>query len=220
MRDLLPEELIQELRDRYLAGVADAEALFHSSSADEDSLTGALGHSIASRRPYTFSTSEGVFSVEISYTKLRGRGLNAPERLYGSDGIFQIEVRNQYGDSVRKKGLPFQAKTNWRNLNSKVASQAADMRASTGEGIVIDYSSHGYQACPTGIAINANGDSRVIESNHDFMPLGQVLANEFLDCRIGRVGLFFNTLEERYYEDETIIEPSHAITTRVTRHDV
>ena len=42
MRDLLPEELLRLMHDRFVAGVADAEAKFEFSEGDEDSLTGAL----------------------------------------------------------------------------------------------------------------------------------------------------------------------------------
>ena len=38
MRDLLPQQVITTLRDRYIAAVADAEAKFYSGVADEDSL--------------------------------------------------------------------------------------------------------------------------------------------------------------------------------------
>lgn len=70
---------------------------------------------------------------------MRGRGLNAPEQLYGLDGIFQIAVTTEEGVVVRLKGLPFQSKINWRGRSSSVTSQSADIEASTGEGIVVDY---------------------------------------------------------------------------------
>ncbi|HXQ69568.1 MAG TPA: hypothetical protein VN844_03745, partial [Pyrinomonadaceae bacterium] len=67
MRDLLPEHLMDFLRDRYIAGVAIAEAHFADSSADEDSVTGALGQALAMREPLIFSDESGAFSVQISY---------------------------------------------------------------------------------------------------------------------------------------------------------
>lgn len=103
MRDIIPDFVISVLRDRYVAGVADAEAQFESGVADEDSLTGALGQAISMSEPYVFQTQAGVYSVKISWKKIRGRGLNAPERLYGSDGIFQIAV---YDDLIRHQVQP------------------------------------------------------------------------------------------------------------------
>jgi hypothetical protein len=151
------------LRDRYIAGVATAEAHFADSSADEDSVTGALGQALAMSEPLKFSDRFGDFSVQISYRKVRGRGLNAPERLYGSDGIFQIAVTTEEGLVVRLKGLPFQSKINWRGRSSSVASQSADIEASTGEGIVVDYTTTGYRACPTGLAVVTRGNRREVE---------------------------------------------------------
>src|SRR5690349_7745275 len=110
MRDLLPQQLMDVLRDRYIAGVATAEAHFVERSADEDSVTGALGQALAMSEPLIFSDQSSDFSIQISYRKVRGRGLNAPERLYGSDGIFQIAVTTEEGVVVRLKGLPFQSK--------------------------------------------------------------------------------------------------------------
>lgn len=40
--------------------------------------------------------------------------------------------------TVRLKGLPFQSKINWEGRSASVASQSADIEASTGEGIVVD----------------------------------------------------------------------------------
>lgn len=59
MRELLPTIVLDSLRDRYLAGVADAEAFFDLHRADEDSVTGALGQSIAMHHPVAFTTPEG-----------------------------------------------------------------------------------------------------------------------------------------------------------------
>jgi hypothetical protein len=215
MRDLLPQQLMDVLRDRYIAGVATAEAHFADNSADEDSVTGALGQALAMREPLIFSDQSGDFSVQISYRKVRGRGLNAPERLYGSDGIFQIAVTTDEGVVVRLKGLPFQSKINWRGRSSSVASQSADIEASTGEGIVVDYTTTGYRACPTGLAVKARGNRREVERLNGTKPLGQLLGVDFLECRIGTIGLFFDPEAERYFQGDNMLEPRHAITTHV-----
>lgn len=99
MRDILPETLIGMLRDRYLAGVADAEAKFRFGAGDEDSLTGALGQAISMAQPIQFSGNGESYVVQVFYYKLRGRGRGAPEKSYGADGIFQIEVIDGAGTS-------------------------------------------------------------------------------------------------------------------------
>jgi hypothetical protein len=115
------------------------------------------------REPLIFGDQSGNFSVQVSYRKVRGRGLNAPERLYGSDGIFQIAVTTEEGVVVRLKGLPFQSKINWEGRSASVASQSADIEASTGEGIVVDYTTTGYRACSTGVAVEARGNRQEVE---------------------------------------------------------
>src|ERR1051326_69266 len=215
MRDLLPQHLVDFLRDRYIAGVATAEAHFADSNADEDSVTGALGQAISMHEPLIFGDQSGNFSVQVSYRKLRGRGLNAPERLYGSDGIFQVAVTTEEGVVVRLKGLPFQSKINWEGRSASVASQSEDIEASTGEGIVVDYTTTGYRACSTGVVVEARGNRNEVERRGGMKPLGQLLGVDFLECRIGKIGLFFDPETERYFKGDNMVEPRHAITTRV-----
>lgn len=205
------------LRDRYIAGVATAEASFEENSADEDALTGALGQALAMKAPILFAGPTGEYTVQVSYRKLRGRGLNAPERLYGSDGLFQISVSNEFDEILRQKGLPFQSKTNWRGRSKAVASQSRDIQQTTGEGLVIDYSATGYRTCGTGIAIETHGNRTEANRRGAMRPLGQTLGVEFLECRIGKIGLFYDPDRERYVQGGNIIQPAHAITTRVVK---
>lgn len=130
----LPPLVIETLRDRYLAAVADAQAGFADARADEDALTGALGQEL-SRRPELFVT-DGLdqYVMRVDWKKLRGRGHNAPERLYGPDGIFQLKVVDESGRVLVKKGLPFQAKTNWKGTNSRLAKQSEDINMCLGGG--------------------------------------------------------------------------------------
>lgn len=224
MRDLLPPLVIDLLRDRYLAGVADAEAQFASAVADEDALTGALGQSIAHGGTYGFLVGDerNQFSVTISWKKLRGRGLNAPEKLYGPDGLFQIEVIDEFARVVRRKALPFQAKTNWRGTSKAVFKQSRDIENSLGGGIMVNFSDHGYEACTTKAALAGNGNRLEVKKGRGLRPLGQFLAEDFLNCTVGRQGLFFDTAEERFYGLDaagaaSILPPANAITTIVRR---
>lgn len=215
MRDILPAGLLKTLRDHYVAGVADAEALYAQGAADEDSLTGALGQALASRKPIVHTSSMGTFEVHVSYLKLRGRGAGAPESRYGSDGVFQISVERSDGTPIRRKGLPFQAKKNWRHDTGRMLGQARDMESTTPGGVVINYTPDGYRACP---ARNVVATGAQVESA-DFLsavqPLGQLLGSEFLYCRIGTIGLYFDPLKEEYRIAPA--EPSMALITTVVR---
>lgn len=215
MRDILPAHLVDFLRDRYIAGVAMAEASYAESSADEDAITGALGQAIAMPTPTVFSGPQGIYEVKISYRKVRGRGRDAPERLYGSDGIFQITVTDEHGEVVRQKGLPFQSKKNWSGRNSALADQARDMQSSTGEGLIIDFTPNGYSACGSSLVAEVNGDRREVDRQRGTRPLGVTLGIDFLNCTVGRVGLFYDSEKERYMENDNLVPPRHALTTIV-----
>lgn len=114
MKNLLPREVLDSLHDRYRAGVDAAEAMFEESEADEDALTGALGQAISMPHAQTFITGQGVYSVRVSYRKIRGRGKGAPEKALGADGIFQSIISDVTGKQLFRKGLPFQSKKRWR----------------------------------------------------------------------------------------------------------
>jgi hypothetical protein len=201
MRDILPSEVMDALRDRYLAAVSDAESTFAMNSGDEDSLTGALGQAIAMPRNQVFSTRQAVYTVDIGYTKLRGRGKDAPERLYGSDGIFQIKIFDINGKVIRSKGLPFQSKKNWKGKDKRLSRQAEDMERLTPGGIVVDFNSGTYKACRAKDIIESNGSRSQLERDGKLLRLGQLLANEFLECRIGALNLFFDPEQELYKID-------------------
>ena len=215
MRNILPTHLVDFLRDRYIAGVAMAEASYEESSADEDSITGALGQAVAMPTPIVFTGPHGSYAVKISYRKVRGRGRDAPERLYGSDGIFQITVTDEHGMVVRQKGLPFQSKKNWSGTNSVLANQARDMQSSTGEGLIIDFTPNGYSACGSSLVAEVNGNRREVERRRGTRPLGVTLGIDFLNCTVGHVGLFYDAETERYMDNDNLVPPRHELTTSV-----
>ena len=215
MREFLPPEIISMLSDRYVAGVANAEAAFDMHQADEDALTGALGQSIATLEPMFFSTRTRQYEVSISYRKIRGRGRNAPEKLYGADGIFQIRVSGGPRDAEVIKGLPFQSKKNWQGKDGDLLKQAGDMQLKLRTGLVVDYSSNGYKACTVKAAIAASGNRRTAEKHDSMRPLSQILGKDFLECTVGTRGLFFEPNEEVFLWDLAETPDAHVITTSV-----
>lgn len=211
----LPPGLKDIIRDRYLAGIADAEAKYRFSSADEDSLSGALGNNLSMAHPMIYSDGMREYQFQISYQKIRGRGPGAPERSLGADGIFQIEVRDERG--LWRKGLPFQSKKQWRSKDGKLLKQVHDMIESAGDGIVIDYRPNHYSACLAHDVVHNQANRKLIDQAGAAHSLGQLLGNDFLDCTVGRVGLFFDP-ETETWQTETAVPPppvEHIITTRI-----
>jgi hypothetical protein len=194
----LPPLVRRFIEDRYLAGTADAEAQYLNAAGDEDSLTGALGALVSTSGPVGFSgDATGEIVVQISYRKVRGRGPHAPEKRFGTDGIFQLQVTQQ-GQTIFRKGLPFQAKKNWKGRDRHLAAQAQDMKRRVGGGIVIDYTAKGYTACAIEPVIDAGGSRKRVADAGQIGALGQVLAHRFLDCEVGIQGLYYDDQNEAF----------------------
>jgi hypothetical protein len=198
----LPRIVLDFIRDRYVAGVANAEVQYQNAAGDEDSLTGALGALISPSGPRHFWIGPATqIEVQIDFRKLRGRGHNAPEKRFGPDGIFQLQISTNGVPSFRK-GLPFQAKKNWKGRNRQLANQARAMQRNLGGGIVVDYTPHGYAACPIAAAIESNGNRKAVAGLGQLHPLGQILASDFLECRLGIQGLYYDQQGEEFLVDQ------------------
>ena len=214
MYDIIPDFVLQKIRDRYLAGVSDAEATFSDNKGDEDSLTGALGQAISTKVPISIKTDDGLYQYSINYRKLRGRGPNAPEKKFGADGIFQIAVYRGDGKLLRQKGLPFQAKKQWNHADKNLVKQAHKMLHLTGQGLVVDYSPAGYTACSAREVVHANGKKRALKAEGQLHDLGHVLANDFLECKIGAPNLYYDVEREVFTSEQPLqFIPHHAINT-------
>jgi hypothetical protein len=188
---LVPAQLLRLIRDRIKAGVADAEAMFYLNEEEEDSISGALGQAIATKDPIVLQSEQGMFSFEIKAFKIRGRGPNAPEKHLGADGIIQIRA-TKFDDVVFTKGLPFQAKKTGGFTSATVRRQAEDLARTAHVGIILKYKQDDY----TGVNINeilAAQDSPVLNPRK-IVPrkLSAILGDDFLDCNIGRRGLYYD----------------------------
>jgi hypothetical protein len=99
------------------------------------------------------------------------------------------------------------------------------MKQSIGGGIVIDYTPRGYAACDIGHVIEARGNRRKVTADGNIHPLGQILAHDFLECRVGREGLYYENQGEKFLlgppdRDLNIVDTSvsiHAPTGNVDR---
>lgn len=184
-----------------------AQRGFSSAAADEDSLTGALGQEFARLDDINVVVGDRQYEVHIDWTKLRGRGRGAPEKPYGADGVFQIEVWDALRKSVQRKGLPFQAKTNWDGKLKALAKQCADIQQSLGSGIVINFTKSGYEACTTGDCARFDGSYQKLKEEGLIKPLEEFLAADFLNCLVGTVGQYFDTDSESFFGPHGQIVP-------------
>ncbi|WP_288364466.1 hypothetical protein [uncultured Spongiibacter sp.] len=218
MNDVLPSYVLDSLRGHYALGVANAEAFYEQHAADEDSVTGALGQALARAEPIRAQNGFDEYLVQVSYRKVRGRGPRAPERLLGIDGIFQLEVQDQGGNTIARKGLTFQSKKLWKGKNAGLLDQVRKMEANSPGGIVIDFGPNGYKACAAKDVIASLGNRTVAEKHHSVRPLEQFLCHDFLECHVGRRGQYFDPETERLENWTAFSSPLvHVLTTTVKK---
>ncbi|MFO1436820.1 MAG: hypothetical protein U1F81_00775 [Verrucomicrobiaceae bacterium] len=197
MLDLLPRNVLFSIESHIHQRVADAEYGFQFGEADEDTLTGALGQMLLTRPQDDWDMQNNrQFQWSFTYRKVRGRGPNAPEKTIGADGIFQIEVSDENGKMLRQKGLLFQAKIASKPGSSrKLRDQAELLSQFKRAAILIQYSRHGYSAVPIDQMVQEN-QTATRAKERILRPLADVLASDFLHCRIGQRELSYDPQRE------------------------
>jgi hypothetical protein len=154
---------------------------------DEDSLTGAF--SVRLRDAIRGSTNGVTWDTRVK--KLRGRGPGAPEHATGADMIIEVHVRDPEGRLIDSKGLLAQAKKNWQSADAWLLAQAQLMeRIAPGASIAVDYNS-GCGAVEAAVVIATSG-----RRPQGLRPVGELLADEFLPCKIGRLSMFYDETSE------------------------
>ncbi len=217
LRDL-PQAVVRMLRRHYYAGVKEAEVRFRYHAADEDAVTGALGERLIGP-PVLIHVDGQTYRWSAVYYKLRGRGPDAPERHMGADGIFQMEVLDQRGRFVIRKGLLFQSKIEWHGRDARLLGQARDLLAHSPSAVVIDYSRNGYEAIAADAVVAADGNRRRVPRRAS-RPLAEVLGDEFVGCTRGDSGLYWEPEGERLIvsgERVSDLVPEEFIGTRIER---
>lgn len=217
MARFLPEPVIRILRQHFYAGVKQAEIRFKFNAGDEDAITGALGQALIEPKPLFIQINDHVFQWRTVSYKLRGRGANAPETKYGADGIFQLEIADRSGQFLLRKGLLFQSKIRWRGRNKRLLNQARDLLQYSQTAIVIDYSDKGYRAIAASDILTAEGDRKRLDPEND-KSLAAVLGDEFVQCRCGDRGLYWDQETERLIvggERESDLIPNELINTTI-----
>ena len=215
----LPASVFVELRNRLYAGVTNAEIRFPYNAAEEDALTGALGHALTEPVAVLLQTNDGFFQWRMTSHKLRGRGAGAPEKRIGADGIFQLEVRDEAGAFLVRKGLLFQSKVDWRGTDRRLLDQTVNLVQHSSSSIVIDYTAQGYRAVAAIDVITAGGDRRLVPRDRD-KRLSEVLGDEFAGCTRGDRGLHWDELREQliiHGEQPSDLVPSHLISMGIQR---
>ena len=84
------------------------------------------------------------------------------------------------------------------------------MIQTTESGIVINYTKDGYEAFDAKDVREAEGKRKELISNNKKYHLGEILGEQFLDCTIGKKGLYYDKKTEKFLfhnqNDITIID--------------
>ena len=168
----------------------------------------------------TISIDGRIYSLRAWHHKLGGRGKGAPDE-FGADGVFQMEVLDESGSVVRRKALLFQGKKEWRGTDRRLLQQVEDMTAYSSSAIVVDYSDSGYRAVAAVEVIEVGGNRRAIKAGSD-VRLAEILGVEFVYCRRGDVGVYWNPKTRSLQSDLGDLQsrwlvPRHVMSTVVQR---
>ena len=215
---ILPRTLLRVLQRHFYAGVKEAEVRFNFHMADEDAVTGALGERLTEPQ-VLFHTDGQVYSWSTSAYKIRGRGPSAPENELGADGIFQLDVLNEESEFLLRKGLLFQSKIEWHGTDGRLLHQAQTLLMQSRSAIVISYSSRGYQAIAARDVVAADGNRRRVRRMAN-KSLAEVLGDEFVWCKRGDMGLYWEPERERLMVDSELasdFRPGRFIGTTIQR---
>lgn len=92
------------------------------------------------------------------------------------------------------------------------------MLRTSGQGLVLDFSPGRYTACPAGIVADFPLTPAKLRSSGKFKDLGHMLADEFLECRIGQIGLRYDS-EGEVYRDQNgeIFSVNYEIRTTISK---
>lgn len=194
--------------------VGKAEDGYLSAHEDEDALTGHLGGSLRISNQTVVAVGpderEGLWTWSVDYTKFRGRGKQATEKVIGADGIFEIRLQNR--DQILRKSLLFQAKKEWEN-DPNLFRQSLLLSNWREAAFVLNYSPTGFQAIELDGIVASRGKR---PPNIVARPLSEFLAHDFVDCIVGDTALRYDA-QRRILSWLTM--SGETVTTRfITRH--
>lgn len=196
----VPDELLNVIRSFIIDACRKGEDVWENFSHEEDAITGAFLANFE-KRPQAVRVRDEIWRWNVDYFKFRGRGKGAFESVHGSDGIFQIIVKDQFGNVIFQKGLLFQAKKvngSFSDLKPQVAKME---KLSPLSSVAFIYGPDGFKAT-RGIDIINNDITRrnSFLFEHD---IATILARDFIDCVIGKIDLTFDASQGKLF----IVDP-------------
>lgn len=179
----IPNFISERLSQHIFNQCPSAEAGWEFGNQDEDTLTGDFFGNLR-----TSWKSINNFEWRFHYNKVRGRGPNALENKVGADGIITLHYRNQLTHTDFYKSLVFQAKKEGNSIDYDQWNKMKDFFP--GGNIIVNYGPKGYHAIKSGVKQKEK--------------LCKIIATDFLMCKIGIEGLYYNHQENKFFRPTNI----------------
>ncbi len=208
LKDFLPPIVFEIIRNHLRELGNSAHVDWEAGEADEDTLTGYLGKHL--ERPWVDVRipPDTKWRWRVTHKKFRGRGKGAFEKLYGADGIFQVETFDGSSEPQATKGVLYQAKKNDYRADRNLKDQLDKMeKLAPGSSAVIGYDAEGYVGVGSVSYLRENA-RRLIFSRGDQLRLGNFLADKFMPCEAGRMGVYYDA------ERRILVVPDSGVGTR------
>lgn len=208
MRDFsseLPTLVANKIGTQISEAVSATERVFPRQRGNEDSVTGSLGGQLMDKVQGTMAIGDKQYIWITDQYTIRGIARNAPESRYGADALIEVSIIDPAtGEIIATKALPFQAKKD--SSSAGLLKQVEDMKRLSCSGIVIDYKDDGFTAMHEEDIISANGNITAVPDSKK-KKLADMLADDFLNCRIGRQKFTYSVAAERMIDLSDVNEP-------------
>jgi hypothetical protein len=202
----VPRRVLDEIKALVRRESQDGEKGWRAASKSEDTITGHLGSALARDWSEPIVAEGYSWRYRVDYRKFSG---STEEPATGADGVFQIEIdRFDVGvtpldESVVKpeiieiaerfkKGILFQSKKIDNSKREELVEQLENMeKLSPNEGAYFEYGPDAFRATAASAVVAVDGFTKRIEASA-FPRLGDFLADEFLECKRGVEGMYYD----------------------------
>jgi hypothetical protein len=177
----IPDHVKQVILKHVGDAVSKAVAAYPSGAEDEDVLTGQLGFALKKKE-----TMADGWTWSIDYTKFRGRGVGAPEKVLGADGILEMRVHSIEGE--QRKAALFQSKKEWKS-DSKLLEQALLLSNWREAAFVLDFTSTTIETFDIDDVVRSRGIRSRVTASQSFT---KFVAKRFFPCVVGNPDLLYD----------------------------
>jgi len=180
LKDQIPVDLFSQI-EQHLNNVCNtnAKSSWRRNKAKEDSISGAFFQGIA-----VAERMWGDWSWNLEYSNLSNHKI---EPHLGADGIFQVEVRDECGRVIFRKGFLYQSKKNSNSDKGKLEEQLENIeRHVPNGGLLLTYNEGRFMAVPGKTYLN---DRKWENQERNICAF---LVQRFLECLFGIRDLYYN----------------------------